>query len=148
MRPDPQRVMYGIVAALMRDILPEVRTPFAQQTVGLTGMVLSLMAQEYDRSAARLVEENAAVIELLSRARSSLPDTALHQRIDAAVDTVPGADLRVSALQAENDALRALLIDVQAAVEQVESDEARALDGLIWEELKESTRRRHLERGV
>lgn len=146
MRPDPPKVIYGMMAALMRDIAPEVQTPFGQQSVGLTAMVLSLLAQEWDRAAARLVDENAAVAALLSRARQVVAGEALHERIDVAVAEASGRDLRLSALQAKNDALRSLLIDVHTAVERASGEAARELDMLIWNELRESTRRRHFER--
>ena len=60
------------------------------------------------------------------------------------VNTIPAADLHVTALQAENDDLRRVLIDVHAAVDGVEGDELEPLNRLIWDELRESTRRRHL----
>lgn len=146
MKPDPQRVIYGMMASLTRDIGPEVQTPFGQQTVGLTAMVLSLLAQEWDRAAARLVEENAAVAELLGRSRVVVRDAALHERIDAALERAPGRNYRLSVLQAENDVLRALLIELHASVEKTAGEAAQELDKLIWDELRESTRRRHFER--
>ncbi len=147
MKPDAPRVFYGIIASTMRDIAPEMRTPFGQQSVGLLSMLLALAAQDYDGAAARLVEENSAVTELLARARTVAADPDLHQRIDAALDEPPAHDLRVSALQKENDRLRSLLIDVHAEVEAMPGEAARAMNEAIWDEIRESTRRRHLERG-
>jgi len=51
----------------------------------------------------------------------------------------------VSSLLAENDALRAGLIALHAAVEQLETPEGRAMDDRIWAELVESTRRRDFQ---
>jgi hypothetical protein len=103
-----------------------------------------MIGQEFDRAAARLVEENAAILAILARAQSSMDDAGLQDRISRELGEIPGQDLHVSALQAENDRLRALLIDVHAAVEGTDGAEAEALDRLIWDELRESTRRRHL----
>jgi hypothetical protein len=74
-------------------------------------------------------------------------DPGLHERIDAAVGQAPARDLRISALQKENDALRALLIEVHAVVEALTGEDARAMNEAVWDEIRQSTRRRHLERG-
>ena len=147
MKPDAPRVFYGIIASTMRDIAPEMRTPFGQQSVGLLSMLLGLAAQDYDGAAARLAEENAALGELLAKARTVATGGDLHQRIDTALAEPTGRDLRVSALQKENDRLRALLIDVHAAVEAMPGEAARAMNEAIWDEIRQSTRRRHLDRG-
>jgi hypothetical protein len=144
MRPDVTRVLNGVAMSLATEVMAEVKTPNGQQTVGLAAGLLMIAAQEFDRAAARLVEENAAVLAILARAQSAMEDPGLQDRIARELGQIPGQDLRVSALQAENDRLRALLIDVHATVEATGTAEARALDQLIWEELQESTRRRHL----
>lgn len=143
MRPSPPRVLSGIATALFTQVLPEIRTPFGNQTVGLAGGLAMMAAEEFDRAAARLVEENAAVLEILHRARGATGDVALETELDGLLGLLPGTDLRVSALQAENDRLRALLIRVHVAVEGREDEDARLLDALIWDELRQSTRRRH-----
>jgi hypothetical protein len=51
-------------------------------------------------------------------------------------------------LQASNDRLRALLIDVHATVETREGNGFERLNERIWRELQESTRRRHLASGL
>lgn len=144
MRPDVPRVLNGIAMSLATEIMAEVRTPNAQQSVGLASGLLTLAAQEFDRAAARLVEENSAILAIVARAQSAMEDSGLQGRISRELGEIPGQDLHVSALQVENDRLRALLIDVHAAVERMAGAEARALDQLIWDELRESTRRRHL----
>ena len=73
------------------------------------------VAQEWDRAAARLIAENAALRALLAR---------------GGVADVPAddGDLRVSALEAAAEALRFKLIDLHIAVEQrgvVRGDEER-----------------------
>ena len=144
MKPDVPRVLNGIAMTLAMDIGREVQTPFGQQVISHAAGLLMMAAQEFDRAAARLVEENAAILAILARAQSSMEEPGLQDRITRELGEVPGQDLRVSALQAENDRLRALLIDVHTAVEAVPGAEAEALDRMIWDELRESTRRRHL----
>jgi hypothetical protein len=144
MRPDVPRVLNGIAMSLATDIMREVQTPFGQNAVSHAAGLLMMIGQEFDRAAARLVEENTAILAILARAQSSMEDPGLQDRITRELGEIPGQDLRVSALQAENDRLRTLLIDVHAAVEAAPGAEAEALDRLIWDELRESTRRRHL----
>ncbi len=143
MKPEPQRVLYAMASALGM-LTPEVTTAFGQQTSGLSAALSMVLAQEWDRAASRLVEENVAVAGLLERARILITDEILHARLNEVVDRIPATDLRVTALQAENDDLRRLLTDVHAAVDGAEGDEMELLNRLIWDELRESTRRRHL----
>lgn len=145
MRPDPAKVLFTVAGALGAQVLPEVQTPFAQQTTTLSALLSVLLAQEFDRAAANLAEENAAVAAILAKAAGVVPDAALRERIREAAGRPRGQDLRVSALEVENDALRAALIDAHAAVERIDSEEARGLNEQIWNELRASTRRRHLE---
>ena len=145
MRPDPAKVLFTVAGALGGQVLPEVQTAFAQQTTTLSALLSMLLAQEFDRAAANLVEENAAVAGILAKAAGVVPGAALRERVREVAGRPRGQDLRVSALELENDALRAVLIDVHAAVEQIDSEEARGLNEQIWNELRESTRRRHLE---
>lgn len=144
MRPDVPRVLNGIAMSLSTEVMREVQTPFGQNALSYAAGLLVMIGEEFDRAAARLVEENAAILAILARAQSSLEEPGLQDRIARELGEVPGEDLRVSALQGENDRLRALLVDVHAAVEGTTGAEAEALDRLIWDELRESTRRRHL----
>lgn len=143
MKPEPQRVLLAMAGALGM-LAPEVGTAFGQQTSGLSAALSMVLAQEWDRAASRLVEENVAVTGLLERARLVIRDEILHARINEVVDRIPATDLRLSALQTENDELRRRLTDVHAAVDGVKGDEPELLNRLIWDELRESTRRRHL----
>ena len=143
MKPEPQKVLFAMAGAL-GVLAPEVATAFGQQTSGLSAALSMVLAQEWDRAASRLVEENVAVTGLLERARLVIRDEVLHARINEVVDRIPATDLRVSALQTENDDLRRLLADVHAEVDGSAGDEPELLNRLIWDELRESTRRRHL----
>lgn len=148
MTPTVPRVLAGLAGTLAAQVLPEVRTPFAQQSTALAAQLCLMIGQEFDRAAARFVDENAAIMGIFERALALLPEGELAGRLRDAAAIVPGADLRVSALEAENDRLRALLADLHATVEALDGAEARALDARIWDELRESTRRRHLESGL
>lgn len=144
MRPDATRVLYTVAGALAAQVAPQVATPFGQQTAGLSAMMATILAQEFDRAAARLVEENAAIVALFSSATAAGLDSTLATQIAAAVSDVRPVDFHVSALQARNDELRGLLVALHAAVEESDTPAGRALNDAIWDELKESTRRRHI----
>lgn len=143
MKPEPQRVLFAIAGA-MGTVTPEVRSAFGQQTTGLAAALAMVLTQEWDRAASRLVEENVAIMGLLERARIVVRDAVLHAKINKLVDRIPATNLRVSALQLENDELRRMLIEVHTEVDGADGTEEELLDLLIWDELRESTRRRHL----
>ena len=148
MRPDAGRVLNGVAVALMTRVAPEIRTPFGQQLAGLSAVLLRVVATEFDRIADRLSVENAAVAAILSDAAAVLPDASLAVRTRDAANAATPPDLRVSTLQAINDRLRAILVEVHAAIEETPGEEARAMEERIWEELRESARRRHVEARV
>jgi hypothetical protein len=106
-------------------------------------MLLGIVREEWDRAAARRVQENAALRALFRDALPVVSDTDLRRKLAAAADSAD-ASLLVSELDAGNDALRALLIELHAHVETLETPGARALEDAIWRELVASTERRKL----
>lgn len=148
MRPDVPKVLNGIASTLATQVMPEVRTPFGQQNTGIASQLCFMIAQEFDRAAARLVEENSAILGIFERALPVLGEDPLRDQLQEALATLPATDLRVSALQAENDRLRSLLITLHAQVEQIDTPEGAALNELIWDELRKSTRRRKVTSGL
>ena len=89
----------------------------------------------------RLVEENRAIRALLRGSASLPPPADLAERLRN-LASGDDSDLRISALQAANDALRDALTDLHAFVETQPGETAAALDAAIWSELAASTRRR------
>ena len=148
MRPDPPVVLLAVAGAL-QELLPHVPDAYGQQTLGIAASLVGMLAQEWDRAPARLWEENEAVRQLLARG-AELPGLApsLRARLREGGQARVNPGARLSELQAENDRLRALLIELHAAVEELDGEEARALDEEIWAELVASTRRRHVESGL
>jgi hypothetical protein len=144
MKPDPPKVLRGIISQYLKSIGPELKTPFSQGNFGQGLMLLNIIAQEYDRAAARLVEEDNAIIPLLEDGLLVVADESLASRLRDAVDGDYHRDLHVSALERENNLLRGLLTELHAVVEMLESPEAVELNERIWAELQQSTRRRHV----
>jgi hypothetical protein len=147
MKPDPQRVLEQTVQHLLVDLLPSVSPRYRQAGLAISAGLLMAVREEFDRAAARRVEENAALRELFARGASVVPDAALGARLrDAAASR--DASLLVPALDAGNRALRALLIELHAHVEGLATPAARELDAAIWRELVASAARRRLSSGA
>ncbi len=144
MRPQPPQVLLGMAGVLMMQLAPELQTPFAQQNIGSVAGILTMLAQEYDRAAARLAEENDAMVALFRRASRAIPTGPVRSRMLQEIAANPNVDLHISRLQAENDRLRRVLVEVHALVEALPGEEAAGVNEEIWDELRESTRRRHI----
>jgi hypothetical protein len=136
MKPSIPTAASDLAARLRSEIVPEL-TGFRANNVAMGSAMIDMIAEEFDRAAARLFEENAAVRGLLQRG-AGLVDGIDTPEVPAKID------LRVSALEAENDRLRAALIALQAALEARDDDPARALDADIWRELARSVERRRI----
>lgn len=147
MRPDPATVLGAIAAAIAAEI-PNTPTPFGQQTLGIAAGLAVMLAQDVDRAPARLVEECRTTAAILRDALPLLGGDELAGRIEDALAHDVLSDLRISALQAEDDRLRVLLVEVHARVETLPGEAAVAINDRIWDELRESTRRRHLVTGM
>lgn len=122
MNPPVPTVLAELAGLMIRHAMPG--TPEAERAsdLGLSAALLAVAAEVWDRQAHVLVEENRAVRALLG-------------------ETGEDADLHLSLLQAENDRLRAALIEAQTAAEAA-GDTAR--QDLIWAELIASTERRRI----
>lgn len=147
MRPDPAAVLGAIAGAVAVEV-PMAATPFGQQTLGIAAGLSMMLAQDIDRAPARCVDEYRATAAILRDAIPLLNDPGLAARIEEALALDILADLHVSALQACDDRVRALLVEVHARVESTPGDAAAAVNERIWAELQESTRRRHLVTGI
>lgn len=147
MKPDPQRVLEQTALLLALDTAAAVQPRYRQAGVGMLAALLIAVREEFDRAAARRVEENAVLRELFARGASIVADAALAARLRGAAAS-HDESLRVPALDASNQALRALLVALHAHVEALATPEASELDAAIWLELAASTERRKLSLGA
>jgi len=122
MNPAVPSVLAELAGLLVRNAAPDVPAPERASDLGLSAALLGVLAEVWDRQAHILVEENRAVRALLG---------------EAGEDT----DFHLTALQAENDRLRAALIEAHIAAEAT-GDAAR--QAAIWAELVAATERRKL----
>lgn len=143
MKPDVAELLAQTAQTLLVDVAPKLGADYEQRSVAILAMLLPAISEEHDRAAARRVEENAALRRLFADSKPVVRDPALRARLDEAAR---GAEpsLSVRALAAANEALRALLVDLHAAIEGLDTAAARALEERIWAELRASTERRRL----
>jgi len=140
-KPEPEKLLETIAGKLMVEIAPNVQPSYRQSSVLLTALLLGMVREEWDRAAARRVEENSALRTIFASAAPSVADAELRKRLEAAASS-RDESYRVSALETANTSLRALLIDLHAHVEAQSAPWARAVEELIWRELAASTERR------
>ncbi len=143
MKPDIDRFIDVAAMYLMMQLAPSLGSKYDQSNVATLGALLTVMREEFDRASARRVEENRALRSLFAEAAPVVEDPALHAQLgEAAASDDPS--LLVSELERTNAALRALLIQLHAHVEQLATPAARRLETAIWAELAKSTERRRL----
>jgi hypothetical protein len=140
MTPDARAVLADLAGRFAQVVAPNVKPAYLAGSVGLSAMLLAALAEEWDRAAQRLVEENRAIRTIFRKAAPLSPGS-LAERLGM---LAAGADddLHVSALEAANDALRAALTDLHAWIETQTGDAAQAVNEDIWAELAQSTQRR------
>ncbi len=143
MKPDGDQLLRVLGATLMGEIAPQVDGDYPQRSLMMSGMLLAAAAEEWDRAAARRVEENAALRALFAEAAPHVADAGLRSRLEDAAGAGE-TGLQVAELEAANAELRALLIELHAHVEALETPEARRVEAAIWRELRASTERRKL----
>jgi hypothetical protein len=143
MKPDVDVTLQLIAASLMTEIAPKISDDYTARNSMLTMMLLQCAAEEWDRAAARRVEENRAMRRLFAEAAPEIDDPDLRGRLEAASGE-EDEGLRISELNRGNDRLRTLLIELHAQVEEAGSEAARRIEAAIWEELRVSCERRAL----
>lgn len=138
MKPTVPHVAGELARRLRTEILPEL-TGFRANVAAMGAELIDMIGQQWDSAAATLFAENRALRDLLARGGTLLADAALTAAAGGADE-----DLRISALTAENDRLRAALILLHARIEDTEGDPARALDDAIWAVLRDGVMARQI----
>jgi len=151
-RPTPARFIEVAFGHLLEKVAPALDSSYAQSDMTVLGALLLALGEEFERAAARRVEENREIRRIFALAAEVLvgsgglgDDTLIGQLAAAASEE--DSDLRVSTLEASNARLRGLLIELHARVETIETSQARDLEAQIWRELAASTERRKLSFG-
>ncbi len=126
MKPSPELVLNHAFAKIAMEMGPALPPGYGQGSATTTGVLLLMVAQEFNRAAAIRKAENDDMRQLFADVAAQMP-----QPLSTALRTAASGedrDLTVSVLDASNTALKRLLIDLHVAAE-VAGD--RALDHRI-----------------
>jgi len=141
MKPEVDVVLRSMMTKLLLEVAPAVGDAYVRSNVEAMGALLAAAAEEFDRAAEVRVAENRSMREILRRPTKHVPEGDLRSRLAVAAEERE-ASLRITDLNAANDRLRALLIEIQTLVEGSDEEWARRIDRAIWDELRASARRR------
>ena len=141
MKPEVDVVLRSMMTKLLLEVAPAVSDAYVRSNVEAMGVLLAAAAEEFDRAAEVRVAENRSMREILRAATEHVPEGDLRSRLAIAAQERE-ASLRIGDLNAVNDRLRALLIEIQALVEGSDEEWAHQINRAIWAELRASTRRR------
>ena len=142
MKPDISLVLQDHATRLAESIVPKL-SGFEANGAAMMSAMLVMIGEEWERGAARRVEENAAIRAIFSQASPLVTDPALSTRIKA-LSVGRDDDLHISVLDTVNAELRTELTALHAHVEGLDSDAARGVNDAIWAELSASVKRRAL----
>jgi hypothetical protein len=115
MKPSPELVLNQAFAKIAMEMGPALPAGYGQGSATTTGVLLLIVAQEFGRAVAIRKAENDAMRDLFGEVAAQVP-APLSSALNAAArgsDT----DLSVSALDATNAKLKALLIEVHVFAE-------------------------------
>lgn len=143
MKPDVQTVMMRSFERILTDIAPHLSSEYAVGSSSVIGLMMFQTATEFERAADIRVQENAAMRGLFDEAVGMLPTGELRTRVEEAASS-SDPSLKISELDQANDALSALLIELQAHAETMEGTAARKLETKIWDELARAATARRL----
>lgn len=134
MTPEVDGMINSTAMRLMMHVFPNLPQGYSQGSANLTAMLLLFSAQQFDNAAELRVRENEALRKLLARAG----DFANLEAV------TPAGSVKISALNAENHALKRELIKLHTAVEEAKGEGAKALERDILAFLKDMAAKRRL----
>lgn len=138
MTPEANDILEKSASQLMGQLAPQLAASYAQGSAALLALLMKFAAREYERGADIRAAENADMRALFAELAPSVRDVSLKARLKAAADK-RDLSLAISALNAANNDLRRLLIELQVHVEGIG---AHAAEKRIWGSLKAMASRR------
>lgn len=144
MKPSISSMLSGAADALHTELIPFLRTnPAALGHASMIRLVVYAAAVEADREPDTLMTEIAAMRMLFeSAAGTSLPDR-LRARLRTAASVAP-ANFTLIELNEHSANMKSVLIDLHAAVEEISTPLARAIEAQVWDILRLGADRRQL----
>ena len=145
MKPDVPVVMARYFGTLATDVAPNLNGEYSAGNASTMGLSLYFAAQEFERAAEIRVRENDEMRSLFAAAQADdvVSDEGLRVRLGEA-STGKDESLTISALDETNATLKALLIDLQIALEAASSPTAAGFEGKVWDHVIRSAERRKL----
>ena len=141
MRPSCDHILKTIGTVLATRYIPIQPSEHAKSELGLTALVLGVMAEEFERAAHRRIDENREMRKIFKQAVSVVTNGDLKSRLVEASEKME-VDFHTSALDQLNCELQEVLIELHAHVEDLKGDAARELEETIWQELENRVKRR------
>lgn len=130
MRPYPEELLRAIQAGIGAHFAPEVQSTYGKAQMAYAGLLFMIAQRDYDSAVPDLIESNRTLRTLLQQAGDALRsvDGDATASARAALDALPppADSLRLSALRAEHDALRAAVCALAPAIEPTADDQALA----------------------
>jgi hypothetical protein len=141
MKPEVDQILNISAGQLMAGVIPLLPDSYSQGSTALLSFLMLFCAQEYERGADIRAADNADMRTTFAALAPLVGDRKLKARLEEAAASAD-ASLLISALDKSNAHLRALLIALQAALEEQQGDAARTGEKRIWDILKASAARR------
>jgi len=127
MIPRPQQALTDLAMKLMMSIAPETQSGYAASNAGMIAMLMTCLAQEFDRAAAVRTQDLDELAELFENL-PPLVDDALVANIGAFLRG-SAQSLRIEHLNTRHAQAMELLIELHAWAERHRNEE---LDSAIW----------------
>jgi len=113
MRPYPEEVVRVIQAGIAAHFAPELQSTYSQAQFAFSMILFGVIQRDLDTAVPDLIEDSKVLRSLLAQVSSALdgiaPARAAPAREVIAALPGPAESLRLSALRAENEALRAAI---------------------------------------
>ena len=126
MRPYPEEVLRAIQTGVGAHFAPELKSPYGQAQFAFAMLLFTIVQRDYDTAVPDLVDANRSLRDLLASAHDALRaidrDDARAAREAAAALPPPAPSLRLSALRAENEALRVIISALTPVIEPAADD--------------------------
>jgi len=129
MRPYPEELLRALQGGIATHLAPELQSNYAKAQFGFAMLLFNIATRDYDTAVPDLIEANRTLRSLLNEAMQALAVIATEGAAEAraAAALPPAADsLRLAALRAEHDDLRAVLSKLAPLIEAAGDDDALA----------------------
>jgi hypothetical protein len=127
--------------SLITQYLPGIEKDHEKTELGLSALLMMVVAEEFDRAAHRRIEENHALRRIFAASLSVIQDDDLRKRVEKASERAED-NHHISVLDKLNCELQEVLIELHSHIESLEGEGARNINEAIWIELENWTQRR------